>query len=281
MKSRRKITPQTINYEVRTVTPEEAAELLGSNQVNRRIRKRHVEAYAEDMAAGRWRMTGEPIKVSRTGRLLDGQHRLSAIIEAGVPVELLFVTGLADDDQMFMDQGASRTASDTIKMMGITNAAWSTSIARWVHLAPVPGPNLQSDLKHKVSTATIVQTIEDHPEVETAAHMYNMMKNHIPGSPTALAYCWYVFHHIDPEATSEFFRGMIEMDFVALNDPRKAVLRALRNVTADPKYGSTERGTIVVSVLTRAWNLWRKGGEIQTLRIHDGKGKLIAPEEPE
>lgn len=63
------------------ITPELARQLLSNNKINRKIKPTIVERYAEQMEAGEWKFTGDTIKVDGEGMLLDGQHRLLAIIK--------------------------------------------------------------------------------------------------------------------------------------------------------------------------------------------------------
>jgi predicted nucleic acid-binding Zn ribbon protein len=65
------------------VTPEMAERWLGHNKVNRNLRNRRVDQFARDMRSGRWQLTGEAIKFGKSGNLIDGQHRLWAVIESG------------------------------------------------------------------------------------------------------------------------------------------------------------------------------------------------------
>lgn len=64
------------------VTPEIAKRWLTRNPRNRVARPATVARYARDMAAGKWHLDGSPIRFDATGTLLDGQHRLAAIIES-------------------------------------------------------------------------------------------------------------------------------------------------------------------------------------------------------
>ena len=64
-----------------TITPAQAAEWLKGNTVNRRLVLHHVERLASEMLAGEWRITGDCIKLNGD-RLLDGQHRLQAIVQS-------------------------------------------------------------------------------------------------------------------------------------------------------------------------------------------------------
>ena len=71
------------------VTPETAAQWLKGNTQNRPINEEKVAEYAEKMRLGTWRSgRGMPIIRRSDGRLINGQHRLYAIIRAGVAVRL-------------------------------------------------------------------------------------------------------------------------------------------------------------------------------------------------
>lgn len=71
-----------------TITPEKAKTLLVMNTKNRKLSRKLVQKYASDMAAGRWPYNGDPIRVSVSNVLLDGQHRLEACIAAAPSAEL-------------------------------------------------------------------------------------------------------------------------------------------------------------------------------------------------
>ena len=68
-----------------TITPEEAAKMLETNQRNRNVSKNAVAAMARDMTAGHWRLNGEAIRIDGDGNLIDGQHRFSACVMSGGP----------------------------------------------------------------------------------------------------------------------------------------------------------------------------------------------------
>ena len=274
---------RSIVTEWRKIGPAEAEALLAQNEVNRRLRPNLVLAYAEDMSQGLWDGdNGEAIKISRTGKLKDGQHRLSAIVLSGAVMDLLVIDGVTDDAQKTMDQGSSRTASDVLRMGGIQNAAWTGSVARWCLLGGEPGPDLEQKLKRKASSAQIVRIVEEQPDIATASARYPSMKLHIPGGPTALCYSWLWMHRTDPGDCEQFYGSMIEMAFKALNDPRKSCLRALTRMEREEGITSSSKDKAVatVSILTRSWNIWRKGEEAQSIAIKHKSGRIIPPEKP-
>jgi hypothetical protein len=271
-----------INSEWWLIGPEKADELLAQNDVNRRKRPTLVSSYAGDMKAGLWDTeNGETIKISNTGKLKDGQHRLEAIREAGVTLELYVTTGIPDVGQKTIDQGAKRTVKDVLQMQGIPNASWVASLARWCLLGGEPGPNLETKLKQKGSAAQIAKIVDEQPDIVLAAGRYSTLTVHIMGGPTALCYSWLWMHRTDPGACEEFWGSMIDLTFKALNDPRKACLKALQRMEREEGIttASKDKSIATVSILTRSWNLWRKGEQIQSLSIKQN-GRIIPPEKP-
>jgi len=114
---RAKITGRVNCFQVE-VTPELAAAWLDLNVGNRTPSKAKIHRFAVAMRAGRWTLNGETVKFSISGRLLDGQSRLMAIVEAKVPIVLEVRGGLPDLSQQSMDIGQARQTSHAIEMMG-------------------------------------------------------------------------------------------------------------------------------------------------------------------
>lgn len=100
-----------------SLTPAFAAWLLENNDGNRRLSQRSVDRIVADLKAGRWHSNGDTIKVSESGRLVDGQHRCMAIIEADIAAPTLIVFGVADSKEVFasIDQQRQRSVRDIIE----------------------------------------------------------------------------------------------------------------------------------------------------------------------
>lgn len=108
------------------ITPARAAELLQSNVKNRKAKNPVVLKYARDMSSGKWKNdTFELIKISKSGVILDGQHRLMAVIKSNVPVYFHIVEGLEDSIFDVLDTGSLRNASDVFK---INQVKYNTTI---------------------------------------------------------------------------------------------------------------------------------------------------------
>lgn len=101
------------------VTPELATQLLESNKQNRPLSQLHVQRIAGRIAAGQWQYNGDTIKVANNGEILDGQHRLWAIIEANKPVETIVVNGIEPGAFTTIDTlRKPRVYSDIVAMCG-------------------------------------------------------------------------------------------------------------------------------------------------------------------
>lgn len=80
------------------LTPDLAAWLLDGNlDGNRRLSSREVDRIANDITEGRWKANGDTIKVNESGKLIDGQHRCHAVIQADIAVPTMIVFGVSDD----------------------------------------------------------------------------------------------------------------------------------------------------------------------------------------
>lgn len=65
---------------VMDITPDIAKEMLERNLNNRSVSPSRVDMYADDMARGEWQANGEAICFNESGNLINGQHRLMAVV---------------------------------------------------------------------------------------------------------------------------------------------------------------------------------------------------------
>lgn len=99
---------------IETITPAIAKAYLLKNDNNRPLRQNHIRLLASDIKNGDWQITHQGIAFDSTGRLIDGQHRLHAIIQAGVGIQILVTRGCSSSSFSILDRGANRTPSDII-----------------------------------------------------------------------------------------------------------------------------------------------------------------------
>jgi len=104
------------------ISPELAEQYLSKNTANRTVARRRVSAYASDMKSGRWSFCPAPIVFSKAGDLIDGQHRLLAIIESGATPEMLVMRDAPSECRDTIDSGKTRSAADALAINGVMNS---------------------------------------------------------------------------------------------------------------------------------------------------------------
>lgn len=105
-----------INSEIITITPDLAKKFLERNTGNRPIQKTTVDRYAKIISDGYWEVTHQGIGFEKSGRLIDGQHRLHAIIKADKPVMVMVTYGLDHSSFKALDNGKQRLIADSLSI---------------------------------------------------------------------------------------------------------------------------------------------------------------------
>lgn len=98
------------------MTPDHASALLAGNINNRKFRTHWANELSKMITDGAWKLTHQAIAVSPSGRILDGQHRLHAIVKAGKPVPVLIAEGCDEDSYVAIDKGVKRSVADSLGM---------------------------------------------------------------------------------------------------------------------------------------------------------------------
>lgn len=116
------------------ITPAIAAEFLKLNTANRPLRPSWIKALSGMMQRGEWMMTHQGIAITTDGRLIDGQHRLNAVIHAGVSVNMSVVYNCDPASFIALDGGVKRSAADHL---GVSK--YVVSVARMLYQMPQHG----------------------------------------------------------------------------------------------------------------------------------------------
>jgi hypothetical protein len=117
-----------VENRIYNVTPEMAKELLELNIANNR-KPSQFNLYANDMRKKLWVETGEVLKFSRDGQLLDGQNRLKAIIASGVTQKLEFRFNLERACLDFLDSGKLKSLRDRMAQKLIPNVKYTAPVS--------------------------------------------------------------------------------------------------------------------------------------------------------
>jgi hypothetical protein len=104
---------------IEIITPEVAVTYL--NQIHRnqrRVSQHRVDALAEDMTTGNWFDSNDGIAFDENGFLINGQHRLLAIVKSGIAQQFIVIRNLSEKAFFTMDRGVKRTAKHQLQTLG-------------------------------------------------------------------------------------------------------------------------------------------------------------------
>jgi hypothetical protein len=117
--------------ELETITPARAKELLDAPRPdNRQLAPGQVNMLTRVLREGAWKVNGDTIKLGVKGELLDGQHRLMACVNSGVPLTTLVAYGVPEKAMGTMDTHKPRTAADNLAISGYQNVALLAACVR-------------------------------------------------------------------------------------------------------------------------------------------------------
>ena len=120
---------KTVNLEL--VTPDTAAKWLAQNAHNNRAPKKSVvKLYVSHMKRGTWNSDNCAITFDADGNLIDGQHRLRAVVESGQAQEFIVGRNWPTSAMITLDMGKGRTFTDRMVVAGTEISAMECDILR-------------------------------------------------------------------------------------------------------------------------------------------------------
>jgi len=265
----------------------EATALLGHNTHNRALRPGRTNTYALDMLQGHWKTTGDSIKISNAGVLLDGQHRLAALIQAATTgallpdgehleaqpelrLPLVVVRGINPGAQEAMDIGANRSLRDILELnRGEKNAGHLASALRIIY-AWRSGARKTIAKRGQFTNATLLGFFDEDPDtfrtlVSTMTSEYQRGDHLLP--PSVLALVHWLFEDLAPSDAEEFFARLQDGQGLHATDPIYELIEALKRLRKDRGH----RGIAIVLAMTiKAWNAWRLGEKVTILSYKMG-----------
>lgn len=252
------------------VSSQVAEQWLAHNTHNRPLSEKAVLEYQSDMEAGRFKLTGEPIQFSRTGVLLNGQNRLTALANTVPAMTLVFnvIRGLDDDVQSYMDLGKKRTPGQQLNILGFKNANQVASMTR-LFIAWTEGLLFeQTKLRRAISTPRIEQWALENEKLLDEFHAYlAQVTRSVGGTPAVTGAVALAGLRIDPQATIAFFHLLHKRVNLEAGSPLLALDAKLRKVKMDRKRLEQREE---LAYFIQAWNAWMRGEPMQKLQA--GKG---------
>jgi hypothetical protein len=238
-----------IQLVIETITPGLAAEYLKFNRSNRRLVEHRVAFYQRQMSGGEWKLSGDSIKFDRDN-LIDGQHRLQAVVRSGVTIESVVVRNLGPDVFDCLDTGRSRQAGDVLSSYGYANVFILASAGRYIYHFERKIVPATPTLTNQDILSTIVRH-RDLPGFISDCNVYRFAKSGI------IVASLYWLEQCDLEKAPAFIEKFLKGTELKLSNP----IYALRErIIADRSLLSNKRARVITAAMFfRTFENWVSG----------------------
>jgi hypothetical protein len=271
--------------DIRTITPQEAKEILEGQIKNRKLSKQVILRYAKQMKAGRWRINGETITFGG-GMLIDGQHRLHACIKADVPLSVICV--ILDNNEAFntIDSGKRRNVADVFSINGLKR---TTSMAAC--LAVIVKVDTTGEISAagggrsaRIENHECEELLINYPNLDTSVKQAQKWYKLLKIKTTAISCLNYLLRRaegrvMDDESTTladKFMNQVFYGENLTKGSPGLVLRNAfIKHVT----HNAQPETRYILKAGISCWNNWLKGKEMDRIAVR-GDSMIPKPDTP-
>lgn len=255
-----KMQPKPHDLERLMISPELATTLLEHNRLNRPLNDQHVQRIARQIIDDKWRFNGDTIKIAEGGDVLDGQHRLWAVIEAKKPIETILVRGVAKEAFSTIDTlRKPRSGSDVLALNGATRYRnYASSALQWLLRWQLKCLEDYRAPHNRIENAQIEQAFANNPGIVRAVERAAVLRS--LANPAIMGFFYYVLTNRNSELAERLMVTLENPAGVGVTDP---FFRLRAYFLADHHKQKLPLVTIALSI--KAANAADKGTKINVL----------------
>lgn len=254
---------------VEEISPAVASKMLEGNTQNRNLRERVVDQYARDMMSGRWADQGDALRFNCDGTLLDGQHRLHAIVASNTTQKMVVVRGVDKSAILTMDTGARRSMADVLRLHGYDRVSTLAAAARFMMLYEQGG-----DVRDRVmyTHSEMMEWIENNPDLPGHVRKMHGAMNDNGIVRKAITPLIAIRHYAaDKGDVDAFVEALRTGTGIFQGNPIHTLRRTLENWATASQLAPVP--IVVQASVIKAWNAYLRGEELHVLRFKPGGGK--------
>lgn len=246
------------------ITPEIAKDMLSRQENYRKLYTDRATRLSELFATGNYVCDGNPLKLNAAGNLIDGQHRLTAIVRSGITAWFWVITGVADSAPID-EETLSRTFNHYCAHAKVKNANAVASAVGWYwKILRREQTGRVSAMAHggpqRPAVVEMKRILRDNPSIieSTSLAIHNSFV-----SGGLLAALHYYIARDNYEIATRFVEEMKTTANKGIDDPiRRFQDKMAHNSEKNMKL--TTGGVAALLVLT--WNYWITGQSIRCLK---------------
>lgn len=249
------------------VTPEIAAQYLEKNTNNRNISDSYLTRYVKNMKDGKWKEdTGELIKISKTGVILDGQHRLMAVVKSGCSIYFHIAYNI--DDVVFdvIDTGKPRNPGDCFLLAGVENYNAVSAIIAYYNLLN-ENKKVKAQKSNRATNSDLLSQYYENPEMWQNSFR---VSNRLYRSFSKILSCAYIggfyayLRKIDEEKSLSFLTQLCTGKNIEIN-----VINSLRDKLIQDKISTIKMPPAYKSALIiKTWNFYFSGTDSKFIKFN-------------
>ena len=248
------------------VTPEIAEMLLAMvPEYQRSLRPANLKKFVTLIREGRFLTTHQGIAFDRDGNLIDGQHRLKAVVETGISIETSASFGLPHDTFRAMDRGAARSVADDLMTDGVmTNAREAgTFSAAARSLAGIDAGRRVTNTRHVAgwTLGHAMDVYERHPQLDLGVRLAQMLPRYVPKA--GFAAVWTLCAEKDRKTADAFATKLISGENMSAGDPVHVLREWCMNLR---RTGGAKRDDEFIFRAINAWNNLRRGRTVKHIK---------------
>lgn len=250
-----------------TITPQLAELWLEKRDAQRKVSQLHVDCLARMMESGDWQdLNGDTIVFDRNGNVIDGQHRLLAVIKSNIHITTDVALGREPTAIYSIDQGGKkRIFKDFLEIEGKENTEVIAAALRRLHYYRKNAAPGSTARRLSPSVQELSTLLKKNPAIYDSVLYASSIKGLLP--PSMGVYFHYIFTEIELKKAEEFFRilcfGTGE-DGVKKGCPVAILAKTLRTSRQNRQYKITPTQQQAITII--AWNYYREGRKVKFLR---------------
>jgi hypothetical protein len=257
---------KTLEITKQLITPSIAKNYLEQNLNNRRFSQPILLRYTADMINNKWKEdTGECIKISKTGRILDGQHRLKAVILSNCSIFFYIANNIDDSVFDVLDTGKSRNASDCFYVAGIKASHTIPSIISYFNLLEDGKKNGVQINKKATNSELLEQYYKDELFWDNIAKM--SMSWYLSFAtilkPSMIGGFYSHFYKLNPSKAEIFMNQLCTGSGI-----NNAIINLLRNKLMQDKMSPRKMPmNLKMALIIKTWNHYINGNNVKILKF--------------
>lgn len=255
------------------ITPAIAAMWLENNDINRKLSRARVNQYARAMQADRWMQNNDAICLSEDDTLLNGQHRLHAIIQSGCTVRMMVRRNVPKEAMQHMDRQLTRSYTHQLQMRGETHTALLGSTLR-LCTALSQGTFPAGSGGNAIGDTDMNIFLEKNPEIRMSVEVGSQLHHMVDATPTSIAAThWWIAQVAGHDYPAHYLHQLGE----PVNVPPESAIHSVRRRLKSARLQKLENRNYMY-LMVKGWNAYTQNKNLIRPQMAPSDRKFYIPE---